>query len=283
MKDFATSLVREKMTFTDQAAPISMDGVSSGTVIRSNRVPLKLTTGGITEKIIIRAQTMHVAMLLAARMMFSYYRNGPFSGRDPAYDWDGQWQSVLSGYEKNYNPNVWAAIYINGAPVFKTMSDPYMDIVEKCALLAGDNYETTPAVAEKAFRQAGKEMKITHDTNVAAVFTTNDGEMNCGIVHRAAGNAQAFNFMVGGGDEDHRVVQCITAAAALLEGLNLSMVVKDLQNKVRMKEITPSSVEAGRMRAAAARMVLLNKTITGFEEIYDVKYRPGKPDIFQKE
>lgn len=271
------------MTFIDQAAPVAAGSPSADTVIRSNRIFIRLVTAGLVEKVVIRAQTMHVAMLLAAKTMFSYYRNGNFTGRDPLYDWDAQWQSVLSGYEKNYNPNIWAAIYINGAPVFKTMSDPYMDVIEKCAMVAGDNYEATPAFAEKAFKQAGKAIKITHDVNVAAVFTTLDGEMNCGIVHRAANNAQAFNFMVGGGDPDHRVVQSITAGAAFLEGLNLSMVVKDLQHKVRMKEITPSSVEAGRLRAAAARMVLLNKTILNFEEIYDVKYRPGKPDIFQKE
>lgn len=287
MEDFATSLVREKITFVDKAASrasgVAMNGGSPDTVIRSNRIYLKLNNGLISEKVVVRAQTMHVAMLLAAKVMFSHYRNGPFAGRDVEYDWDAQWQSVLSGYEKNYNPSIWAAVYINGAPAFKTMSDPYMDVVEKCAMLAGDTYDAAIGITEKAFQKAGKEIAITHDTNVAAVFTDTDGVMNCGIVHRAANHSQAFNFIVEGGVRDHRVVQCITASAAFLEGLNLSMVVKDLQNKVRMKEITPSSPEAGRLRAAAARMVLLNKTILSFEEMYDVRYRPGKPDIFQKE
>ena len=283
MEDFTTSLVREKMTFLDKAAPVATDGASADTVIRSNRMVLKLTVAGITERVIVRAQTMHVAMLLAAKVMFSFYRNGLFTNRVPEYDWEAQWLSVLSGYERNYNASIWAAIYINGKPVFKTQSDPYMDIIEKCAVMTGDNYDATPGFAEKAFHQAGKEIKIDHNTNVAALFNDRGDEMNCGIVHRSLGDAQAFNFIVAGGDPNLRIVQCITSAAAFLEGLNLSMVVKDLQNKIRMKEITPSSTEAGRLRAAAARMVLLNKTILTFEENYDVKYRPGKPDIFQKE
>lgn len=275
------------MTFVDKSAPKPVEGsgpaASANTVIRSNRILLKLVSNGIMEKVAVRAQTMHLTLLLTSKIMFSYFRNGPFLGRDIPYDWDLQWEAVMSGYEKNHNPNAWAAVYINGAPVFKTLADPYMDVVEKCALVAGDNYDAVPSIAGKAFRQLGKNIDVDHDSNVAAVFTDHGDLMNCGILQRTGGSTQAFNYTVEGGERDHRVVQSIAIASAFLEGLNLSMVVKDLQNKIRMREITPSSVEGGKLRAAAARMVLLNKTISNFEEMYDVKYRPAKPDIFQKD
>jgi hypothetical protein len=278
MEDFVTSLVREKMDFVDTS---HVDGNENElTTIRSNRVFLNLGHNRPTERVVVRAQTMHLTLSLASRVMFSYFKNGFFRGREEGYEWQSQWDSVLSGHEKKFNPNIWAAIYINGAPIFKTQASPYIDIVEKCALLTNDNYDAVPAVAEKAFKQLGREIKVKHNANVAATFNDHESIMKCGIVHRIGGQAKAINFIAEGGSAENRIVQSLATASAFLEGLNLQMAVRELRGKIRDNEITPASPEGARLRSAAARMMVLNKAIESFEEIYDVKYRPAKPEIF---
>lgn len=280
MEDFITSLVREKMTFNDTAFAGDDE---SGATVRSNRLLLKLYHKDKVEKVAVRTQTMHTTLLLASKIMFSYFKNGLFSGRADSYDWDTQWDAVLSDYERKYNPNIWAVIYVDGNPVFRTKEDPYLDIVEKCAVLNADNYDATIGVTETALRQVGKSMRIDHATHVAAVFTDVRNAMKCGIVHRVDGKNTTFNFTAAKGDWQRRIVQTLVTAAAFLEALNLRLVVRDLQGKIRRKEITTTSPEAARLRSAAARGMLLHKSIGSFEGMYEVKYHPAKPDLFYKE
>jgi hypothetical protein len=282
MDNFISSLVREKMTFTADAFA-EVDPGEELHVIRSNRIFLNLTKNGRTEKIAVRAQTMHVTLLLASKVMFSFFKNGLFLIRPEEYDWQQQWESILSSYEQKYNPNVWAAVYINAKPVFKTTDSPYIDIVEKCALLNIDNYDATVGVAEEAFKQAGKAVSIGHESHTAAVFSADEKTVNCGVIDRSGGKNVAFNFIVAGGDKERRLVQALAVTASFVEALNLRRIVRETQMRIRMEEITTSSSEAIRMRAAAGRLMALTKMITTFEEMYEVKYRPAKPDFYAKD
>lgn len=280
-QEFSTSLVREKIVLVD-------DGLSDGTdsqepiVIRSNRIFLRLTQGKTVEKVVIRAQNMHTTLRLAGKMLFSHYRMGSFLGRENPYDWQVQWDSVLSAYEKEYNPNIWAAIYINGKPVFKTTTSPFVDVIEQCALLTIDNYDATMEVTETALKQVGKAMRINHSSNVAAVINDGDDTIRCGIIHRADGRDSTFSFTATGGEAHNRIVQTIGVAAAFLEAFNLSFTVRALKAKLRRGEVPKISPENNQMRAATGRQVALNKSISSFEEIYAVKYRPEKPDFFSE-
>lgn len=282
MVNFISSLVREKMTFTTDAFA-GDDAGEELHVIRSNRIFLNLEQNGRKEKIAVRAQTMHVTLLLASKIMFSFFKNGLFLLRAEEYDWQQQWESILSSYEQKYNPNVWAVVYINAKPVFKTKDSTYIDVVEKCALLNVDNYDATVGVAEEAFKQAGKAVSIGHESHVAAVFSSDAESINCGVIDRSAGKNVAFNFIAAGGDKERRLVQSLAVTASFVEALNLRRIVREAQMKIRMEEITTSSPEAIQMRAAAGRLMSLSKMITSFEEIYEVKYRPAKPDFYAKD
>ena len=288
MEEFSASLVREKIVFVDDIGESDADNGDSGngqsagpTVIRSNRIYLRLGERAAAEKIVVRTQNMHTTLRLAAKILFSFYQSGPLLGREPPFDWQNQWQSVLSAYENSYNPDVWAAVYINGKSVFKTTSSPFVDVVEQCALLSIDNYDATMDVAERALKQVGKAMRINHSSNVATVFTDADDTMRCGIIHRADGRDTAFNFTAAGGKQQNRIVQSFGIAAAFLEALNLRFITSDYQHKLRMGQIAKVSPEARQLRAALTRLMGLNKAVASFEEIYDVKYRPEKPDLFK--
>lgn len=281
MAEFTTSLVREKIVFVDDGTEKDA-AAATPTTVRSNRILITLTGHGPTEKIVIRTQSMPSALRLAGKVMFSYYRNGLFLGRADPYDWEVQWDGVLSGYDRAYSPDLWAAVYINGQSVFKTVKSPFVDVVEQCALLNIDNYDATMNVTEQALRQIGRAMRINHSSNVATIVTDNGDALRCGVIHRADGRDRTFNFTADGGQEEHRVVQGLGVAASFLEAFNLQRVIKTMQEKIQAGEAAKASAEATRMRAATARMVVLDKAISSFEDTYDVKYRPQKPDFFNK-
>ncbi|MDP2205795.1 MAG: hypothetical protein Q8K65_05755 [Alphaproteobacteria bacterium] len=280
MKDFSTSLVREKIEFLDDGA----EGISKAAVVRSNRIFLRLPAADHPaqfDKIVIRTQTMPTALRLAGKVMFSYYRNGIFSTRPEPYDWTTQWEAVLSGFDHAFTPDLWAAVYVNGKSAFKTINSPFVDIVEQCALLSIDNYDAAIHVTEDALRKIGRAMRINHASNVAAVLSDNGEELRCGIIHRTDGRDATFNFMASGGaDVSHRVVQSFGTAAAFVEAINLQRIIRTMQEKIRAREAAKASPEATKLRAATARMTAIDKAINSFEDMYSVKYRPAKPDFF---
>ncbi len=281
MKEFSTSLVREKIEFTEASheKPVS-------SVVRSNRIFLRLPSReekGVFDKVVIRTQTMPTALRLAGKTMFSYYRNGLFSRREEPYDWDAQWDASLSGYDRTYTPDLWAAVYLNGQSVFKTLHSPYVDIVEKCALLHIDNYEVAVGATEDVLRKIGHPINVNHTSNVAAVFHDSGPETRCGIIQRVDGKDATFHFMAGGGDMARRIVQSLGIAGAFAEGINLQRVIHTMQEKIRAREAAKASAEATKLRAATARMTAIDKAINSFEDMYSVKYRPAKPDFFGRD
>jgi hypothetical protein len=281
MDEFNTSLVREKIIFTEGEIGEANDE-KEPVIIRSNRLFLKLGKGSDIAKIVIRAQNMHTTLRIAAKILQGYYRDGPLLVQHGAGNWEKQWEDSLSHYEKDYNPGIWCAIYINGKSVFKTITSPFVDVIEKCALLTIDNYDATMEVTEDALKQIGHARRINHSSNVAAVFTDVGDSMRCGIIHRSDKKDVAFNFTASGGDQHTRILQSMGAAAAFLEAFNLRFTIKNLRHKIKSGEVKTVSTENSQIRAAIVRQGAINKAIRSFEEIYDVKYRPSKPDFFSE-
>jgi hypothetical protein len=281
MEDFSTSLLREKIAFIDDNTPPDTDVPDDGpNVVRSNRVFLKLGT----EKVVTRAQNMHTTLRLAGKVMADYYKNGAFTPRLDKLAFDAEWAGIMSNYEREFNPYNWAAVYVNGQPAFRTKTSPFVDVVEKCALLASDNYDATMKVTHAALQKLGRAVRIEHTTSVAAVLTDNGKNIRCGIIYRDGKRDVTFQFTAVGGDQRNRVVQGMGIAAALLEAINLRFVVDTLGAKLGeggsgMK----GSADANQHRAATGRLVALDKGIMAFEENYEVRYRPEKPDFFNKD
>jgi hypothetical protein len=277
MVEFSTSLVREKIIFTEDGATDDTGAEKEPVIIRSNRVFLKLGQEPNVNKVVIRAQNMHCTLRLAAKILYTFYR----SGNIPE-NWEEQWEGALSDYEKNFNPQAWAAIYLNGKSVFKTQTSPFVDVIEKCALLTLDNYDATMDITESALKQIGHAMQINHASNVAAVFTDPGDSMRCGIIHRTDKKDIVFNFTATNGDQRARIVQSMNATAAYLEAFNLRFTIQGLRDKIRTGTVPKISPENNQIRAAVARQGAINRAIRSFEDAYEVKYRPSKPDFFSE-
>lgn len=280
MDDFNTALLREKIVFVDEESGKEA-GADGHSVVRSNRIYLKLEKDGKSEKVVVRAQNMHTTLRVAGKIMQEFYRKGLLTPHAGSIVWEDMWYELQSNYEREYNPYNWGAIYINGQSVFRTKDSSFVDIIEKCALLTTDNYDATVAVTEGALKQIGKPMRVTQSTTVAAVFTDTGENLRCGIIHRAGGKDTAFNFTVSGGERNHRVVQTLGIAAAFLEAVNLRHIIDSLEAKVRAGQ--RETAEMGQLRAATARLTAIDRGIKSFEEVYDVRYRPEKPVFFPVE
>lgn len=280
MDDFNTALIREKIIFIDSAAPQKTDAMAEGHhVVRSNRLLLNLPGDKGVEKLVIRSQTMPGTLRLAAAALMDFCAKGKFSGRGP--DWDELWERVRPPYDKRYNHDNWAAVYVDGKSVFKTNASSYADVIEQCAQVATGNYDHAITVTEGALRRIGKDMQISHSSTVAAVFTNEDDSLRTAIVNRRAGKTNAFNFVAHGGDVDRRAQQVLFVTASMLESLNLRLTLDALNVKVRSHKA--SRDEQQQFTSLLGRMDVLYRHIQTFETEFNVKYRPEKPAFFKPE
>lgn len=284
-KEFNATLVREKVTFIGDGAVFNDAGAdnSGKTVVRSNRIVLELDSNiGKKEIVVIRTQTMASCLRFASRLMFSYFRGGLFLNRDQPFEWAQQWSAVVSSYDRAYRPNLWASVHINGDAVFKTNNSPLVDVLEKCAMLTKDDYDAAMGVTENALRKLGLDMRINHETNIATVIFDKGDSIRCGIIYRSDDADTTFSFTAKGGEREVRIVEAIRIASAFLDGIDLRFTSRRIQEKIRKREVPQVGPEANQQRKAYLRLLAVNKVITHFEELFEVRYRPEKPEFFRK-
>ena len=287
MKDleFNTSLVREKISFSGDGVAFGdfTPGDDGKITVRSNRVVLNLDgAGGKKESVVIRAQTMGSTLRYTSKIMYSYFRYGLFLNREVAFDWRANWNAIISSYDRSYRTGLWGSVHINGNAVFKTINSPLVDILEKCATLSKDDYDAAMNVTESALRKIGHEMRINHEANVGAVFHDKGDSIRCGIIHRDDSADTTFSFTAKGGEREMRIVEGIRITSAFLEGIDLRYTNRRLSEQLRRREVPAVGPEANHQRRAYTRLLAVGRVIQNFEEIFEVRYRPEKPDFFRK-
>ncbi len=280
MSVFEAMLVRERIDMTQRPIDAGADAQAELTVIRSTRLHLPLPGRVKVENVVVRAQNMQTTLRIGAKVLFSFYKSGPFTGRKEAFDWDGMWDLLQSSYDRKYSPELWAAVYINGEAVFKTDKAPFTDVIEQCALLSVDNYDATMTLTEKVLGHMGKDAHIEHTAKVASVFTDDGSHVRCGVIHRADGKDSTFSFTASGGELYSRVVQGFYIAASFLEAIDIRHYMRDVQRKLNTGKLARTSPEMAKYNAGPQRLKELRLAHEAFEEHFEVRYRPEKPDVF---
>jgi hypothetical protein len=285
---FNASLLREKFVIRDVTAA-DTDDSGVPLIALSNRlaVPLGLPGGRAEEHFVVRAQNMHTCARFAARIAQEYAEKGPLMGRKDkdAFDWEYAWLSIVKGYEKTWNPNRWVAVYHKGRLLFEahgegTQRHPFVDIIEQCDAVNPESYEESLKIAEAAFKQAGKFVTIEYDSNVALVVSIKDDEGKCGVIVRGPARTTTFNFTSRPrGGRLVKPSQCLSAAAAFLEGIQLSFFVGMTNVKQQYELIDKISEDARKGREASQKLGRLNAAIAQFENLLEVGYRPDRPDF----
>jgi hypothetical protein len=284
MGTFNTSLLREKFVITDVMPGEISD--KEPVIALSNRIviPLIPPDKSSYEVFIIRSQNMHTCLRMAAKMAQDVSELGPIIGRKTKpVDWKAMYLSVCKGYEKKWNPDRWIAIYHKGRLVYEDGEGdrhPFLDIIEQCDARNKGDYEKSLVVAEDAFKHAGKMVTIDHDANVAAIFNYEPGNARCGVISRSPSHTTTLNFTAK--DKAGRFVKishCLSVAAAFLEGIQLAFLVGMTNIKVNYEIIASNSPEALQGRDASHKLGRLNGAITQFENLFDVSYRPERPNL----
>lgn len=277
--EFQTTLLREKFTIRD-----AREGTREAPVIAlSNRMVLDLPprAGDPPETLIVRTQNMHSCARLGARLVQAA-EDGPLTTRLPPFGWAQAWDSVVEGYERKYNPKLWGAVYHGGAPVFvHGERHPFLDIIETCDAKINGAYADSVALAETAFRKAGREVQIEHDSNIALVLHVTPEHGRVGVILRGATKTATFNFTARRKrDAPVRVSSCLTVAAAFLEGIQLAFQVGMGRVKRKYGLIEDGSDEGRKLNDSEKRMARLKIAVSQFEQMADLSYRPERPDFF---
>ncbi|MEM7618613.1 MAG: hypothetical protein AAF244_04430 [Pseudomonadota bacterium] len=281
MKEFNTSLLREKFVINDPN--VLSENKNGGIVALSNRAVIELrdSKNTLKERFIVRAQNMHSCIRMIARIMQSFTQGGPILNRHMPYDWESSWDSIVNSYEHTFNPNRWVTVYNAGKPVFKYGDvHPLLDLIEKCHFDHKGEYDEAVKLAEDAFKKTGKVVKIDYDGNVALVVNYTDREAKNSVILRRPDRTTTFSFSTMPKDEKAlNFSQCLTSAAAFLEGMQLAFMVGMNTIKIHMGHIDRHSDEERQTREAKRRLSQLNAEIANLESAYDVRYRPERPEL----
>lgn len=278
MSKFNTFLLREKFIIHDSGKQ------GEGPVIAlSNRIVLELPdeNGKVEDVLVIRAHNMHSCARLMGRIIQAYDSGGSLLTRASPFDWESMWDTVISDFEKAHNPALWATVYHLGRPVFKKGENHYfLDIIEKCQASNRGEYEKSIKMAEDAFRTMGRVVKIDYDGNVALTLTLEPKQARIGVIVRNPTKTATFNFSIASkGDKQLNHPQCIGAAAAFLEGIQMAFLVGMNEEKIRVGKIERHSKEEQQTREARTRLGRLDAEISTLEGTFDVRYRPERPDF----
>ncbi len=283
MGPFHTSLLREKFTITEvgdnlnDAAPV---------IALSNRLVVTFANdkGQERETFAIRTQNMHTCIRVAAAIAREIAERGPITYRASEFHWDHLWQDIIKGYEKDWNPDIWCALYMNGRLLYSYGSHHnFLDIIEQCDAHNKGDYADALPFAEKVFQQAGKLVKIDYDANVAMIVSTTEQEAKCGIILRGANRRTTFSFKaLKRGErksESLRVPTVLSVCAAFLEGVQLTFHIGILNYKYRMMMIEKYSNDWRHKERATTRLGNLNRAVLQFDKDFEVTYRPEQPDF----
>ncbi len=280
MTEFHSTLLREKFVIHDDASKNNGD---SAIIALSNRLLLPLVGHGVAEHFIIRAQNMHLATRIAAQIAKDFAENGAIIDRKKLFDWHYAYLSVIKGYEKTWNPHRWVAIYHKGRLVYQdgeTEHHPFLDVIEQCDAHNKGEYAHSLEIAKDAFRKAGKNVTIEYDANVAMILSLKDGEAKCGVILRGPNKTTTFNLTARPrAGRDVKISQCLSVAAAFLEGIQLAFLIGMTKQKLKYKLIAPLSPEEKKADDASRKLGRLNGAVTQFENILNVTYRPERPNF----
>lgn len=279
-----TSLLRERFVIKETKPKDDDEEAGSKTLTleaRSNRMVLNLQAGKLpTETFVVRTDRMHTCARMASLLIADYEKMGPLSPRLKRIEWFEIWDKSLNHYERTYNPDRWLAIYHNGKPVYKFGTyHPFLDVIEQCDALNKGDYPNSLGVAEKAFKQAGKDIKIDYDSSIALVAILGKESGRCSMILRAPDRTTTFNYSLKPLNPGERVnvTQGLSSAGDFLEGVQLSYVVGINAERINQGMTEKFSDESKQAVKARDRIDQLTAQIDSMESRYKIMYRPERP------
>jgi hypothetical protein len=263
-----TSLLRERFTIrfnNKDEKPFEAFG---------NRVSLPLSNhdGTIRETFVIRSQTMHTALRMAAAIAKEFTLSGPIINRPVALDYNKIWYDIIKDFEKAYNPHIWCAVYYKGKVIFKDGDyHAFLNVIEQCDIQNKGDYDRSVSIAKDMFQQLGRIADIRHQLHIAAVYGATADKIRCGLALRTLQQERTFKFTLSANEntlQKIRPYEGLSLAALYLEGIQLSIL-------SGMGEATHPAP----LHAIYKRIGKINQSILFHEKRYHIYYRPERPDF----
>lgn len=280
--NFSTTLLREKFIIRDT----KVDG-GEPLVALSNRMVITLLDqrGKVSETFIIRSQVMHTCIRMSAKIIQTYMRSGPIMVRDEKYDFAEAWHDIIQDHERQFNNQIWVAVYNAGKLIFNSNAHhAFLDIIENCeSRNTTGNYDTSVFLAEEIFAAKGKAVSIEHQADTGMVLDVKKERARCGLILRSPTKRTNFNYIaeVKESETPLNPAQCLTIAAAFLEGIHLGFIIGRANERLRLNEISRYGEDDKKADSARRRLARLNAEIKTFEKHYEVNYRPERPEFPQ--
>lgn len=280
MNGLQTDLVREKFVI---GAPDGVQDAQTSIVVLSNRIEITLAEKP-ADKYVIRAQNMHICVRLAAAILGAVKRGGPLSLRLNTFDWEPLWYSIYNAYERAYNPDLWARVYLDGKAIFQHgATHPFLDLIEKCDANSDESYDLSVGVAENILGQNGNKVAITYDAITALTVLFEKGAYRSGLILRAPEKTTIFSYKVfqkkNDGAAPVSLPQCLYSSAAFLEGVQMAFMVGRNDDLHNHKELIAGSDAYKQDKEARKRLAVLNTEIRNLQNSFKITYRPEKPEF----
>lgn len=272
------SLLREKFIIKEKTTGLDEDSLAIDA--RSNRMIIKFYNGERSEDLIVRANTMHTCARFVGFIAKNFEQHGPLTPRLKSIDWDEMWNLSLNAYERAYNPDRWVSIYSKGHIVFKFGTHhPLLDVIEQCDAINKGDYGSSLDLAKKSFKDAGKDIRMSHNSNVALVAVMAKASSRYSMILRTPDQTTTFNFTLKPLDPERslNIAQGLSGAADFLEGVQLAFLVGMNNEKLNQDIIDKFSDEAKQGYEARERIKELDARISGMENLNKVRYRPERP------
>jgi hypothetical protein len=272
------SLLREKFTIREL-------GVDSGTVIAlGNRLTLSL--GRKIPPLIIRGHSMHMTLRYGAEILRHLSYISHVENVETFFQWEEAWQKLIEKFEGKHAPDTWICAYHKGKPVYQSgYHHMFFDIIEQCEhqnLQSADNYEQSLIMAQKAFKQMGKNVMIEQESHVGYVLDDNDNEMRFAIIIRMPEHKATFIVRMFPNKElktEPQPYEAMQLGANYIEGLNHAVRSGFMEADMNKGNISPMSDTGKLYKILQARIQQIGVGISQSERKFDVKYRPEKPDF----
>ena len=291
MHAFNSTLLREKFlikeAFDPRKAVYSKNknpkGLPDLITAMSNRLvlPFRDKNGIVKEEFVIRSHTMHSCVRMARQILFEYMKDGPIAARFRQVKWDELWADVIPQKQREFDPDYWCAVYLNGRQIFNNQRHHvFFDVIEKFAFKFNCAYDKSITLAEDAFQKAGKKVNIEHENQIAAIMDVDDTRTKTSIILRSPKKTTTAIIHVSSDTGvDGYILTAFELGAYYLEGIHHSFVIGQHESMINRKETDSVSASEKIITRAKSRIIDIQSHIKECEKKARVQYRPEKPSF----
>lgn len=278
--DFSTTLLREKFVIRENR---EQNPHATPIIALSNRMVINLpdATGNPLETFVVRAQSMHCCIRMAAALIDTYFDTGPILPRAMPFNYKLTWEDIIVGHERQFNPERWVAIYNHGKLIYSEGErHMFLDMIEKCDAKNPKDYDYAVHLAEEAFATLGKNVSIQHESNIGLISTLSDGYCKSGLILRNPNRPMTFNIIAENKDEEFvEIADCLSLCAAFLEGIQIAFHIGMTNEKFDLGKINWHDPELKRAESGKRQLARLSTEIRDYEGRFKIHYRPEKPEF----